>query len=420
MGLFSNNRISSIAAIQESEDETQVDTTAKNDGGDFGEENALPEDDSSVKESAPDVSADNDETVKEEAEPADDEVDAPVDIDDDVMSMMDDEDNYDYDLEENYVGIIESCMNIHENDQNVFNALIGLDFMSVCKEHTLNEAGTSKEGNNQKCDKLNTNVEKVCVGAKKAMEQSVGRTTVKIEKLLEKDKRLNDKYAAVLKDSKNLEGFTGIKNFVFPNAETVKSTVSAADLSTISTAASKAISGIKKATDKAGVESVMKSFAADIDELGSKFKEDIHKAMKSNEVWTPSSQDLKVMRSYIGGKLGKRAMGDVYKKANSAMDKVEKEAKAAVSACCSGDEFGAYKAVKIYNVASAAAKILLKKLKVVTDLSVREIAAMRKAIIVCGNYAIKKSKGKNANVNEETIMDFCESSDQYVFDHFDE
>ena len=74
----------------------------------------------------------------------------------------------------------------------------------------------------------------------------------------------------------------------------------------------------------------------------------------------------------------------------------------------------------VYRATSAACRLALKKFNVYSDLEVREIAAYRRAIICCGRYALKLSKGIRESVELQEMLNYSagESSDAYVFDKF--
>ena len=79
--------------------------------------------------------------------------------------------------------------------------------------------------------------------------------------------------------------------------------------------------------------------------------------------------------------------------------------------CSSSDDESSESSVDLSNIASA----------MITDfyaLSSREFAAYRKALLVLGHYATKRSKKQT--VSEAVLFSIGESSDIYVYDYFED
>lgn len=430
MGLFSSNRISSIAVDESAEEVLEVQ-----------EENAAPSNDASTDQSATDNQSDaeakdqNDNSSKEvvkeptveSAEEVDTEDDSDeefedIEIDADVEDMLDGED---YDIDENYFDsvtisegfndILSSCININENDKNMFEALIELDFVSLCKEHTLGIEKTLEESapaNDAKKENIEKNTTKVLVGMENTVLQAGAVLAKKANTILASDTKILNKFVKSISEENALEGFAGL-NIAFPTKESAHYIDKAADIRSIQKIVSEAFDNILVAENKEAVDCEVNIVREKFDKESDDFTNDIEKAMKVAEGWLPSIDDINFMDKFANESLVVDAIANGTKNILSELSDIEIDATSAINLIEGSDELSVYKANKIYNIASAAAKVTGKKFQVFNDLTIREMASIRKAILGCGAYASNKA------ITEETLNSICESSDAHVFDYFE-
>ena len=134
-------------------------------------------------------------------------------IDDDVLAMLGDEDDepsVDLDeamsdlesvvTEDNFLGLLESSINITNVSNRFDKAVLEAEFLSVARERELAAIGETvsieeqKEENNKKTEASKTNMKKVTSGAISSIEQAAAKLSAKVEALLKSDKAIYDKY----------------------------------------------------------------------------------------------------------------------------------------------------------------------------------------------------------------------------------
>lgn len=407
MGLFSSNRINSISPIMR--------------------ENAVdgPTDDSRENENkTPEGEVVKEPTV-EAVTPADsDEMnDEAPDIDDDVAAMVDDE--YEesalanVELDDSFNSIVESCININEIDSEILNKLVELDFVTICREHTLGieeaVAMTNKD-NVKKINNLKTDVDKVFVGMESSISQLAKRTTDSMKELFESDTAVK-KFAKVMNEA-NLEGF-GEGVISFPSKEAGHNLDKAANLRSLQKIIVKGFNDISEATTRDEVNAASNVVKEALDKESDVFMNCISEAMKPNTEWKPNATDIGLMEEFISSNISAKAVENGYNSIINDMKIAHEYAMNAIESCTENTELDTYKVNKIYNLASCFNKIAGKKYQVFNDLIVREMADIRKAILVCGPYASKKATGKSTSLDEAVISMVCDASDTYVFDKFD-
>ena len=103
-----------------------------------------------------------------------------------------------------------------------------------------------------------------------------------------------------------------------------------------------------------------------------------------------------------------------------ALKALRSEAKSAASNSKGKGEIEVYALNKLYSVSSETCNLFSKEFKVYISIAMKQIAAYRKAAILCGRYALKKSKGEapatEVEVEQEAMLAWAigESSDVYV------
>ena len=292
------------------------------------------------------------------------------------------------------------------------------EFLSVARERELAAIGETvsieeqKEENNKKTEASKTHMKKVTSGAISSIEQAAAKLSAKVEALLKSDKAIYDKYLPYI-DKKHLEGFPGIKNFAFPDGKTALA-ARAVSIADISKAALSTSSSIKSAKTKEDIDKAVADFNAKAEELNKSFLENVSKAMAKHDNWVPGATEIGFMKKFAKSDISKKSIA-----ANMAESKklLETTGNKIIAAAIEvgGTELGSYKENKLCEVATKFSKLAAKRFNAYRDLAVREIASVRKAIIICGKYGLKKSA-----VTESVIENVCESSDLYVFELFED
>ena len=352
-------------------------------------------------------------------------------IDDDVLAMLgDEEDEPSIDLDEamedldsivvedSFLGLLESSINITNLSNRFDNALLEAEFLSVAREKELAAIGETvslneqEEENKKKSGAAKEHAEKVVTGAKSSIEQTAAKLAAKVEGLLKSDKAIYDKYLPYI-DKKHLEGFPGIKNFAFPDAKSSLA-ARAVSIADICKAATTCASKVKSAKTKEAIDKAVSEFNDTAAKLNTEFLANVDKVMSKHDNWTPGNTEIGFIKKFASSDISKKSIAANLAVAKKMLEAAGNKVIATVIEV-GGQELGAYKEKKLCEVASKLSKFSSHRFNAYKDLTVREIAAVRKAIIICGKYGMKKS-----SVNESVIENLCESSDLYVFDLFED
>lgn len=321
--------------------------------------------------------------------------------------------------------VLEAAIQLHENDKRMFDALIECDFISAVNESVMLEA-EAEEANaaadEKKKGKIGETIEKIYTAVIEFIKKAAANVIYKITDLVKADKKLYELYKPVL-TMDNLKDFTGIADFAFPKAMINKESLKDVD-------AAKQFSvefnnQAMKAETKEDIDSFFEEFAKKLSETEEKFKSmsgDGTYFEERQEKWVPSEDwQLKKMLNVLSS--ASDTIGEIKNHAAQVMG-VLKGLKAQAKSATKvnkkeAGEVEVYKLNKIYKASSATCSLFSKEFKVYTSLAMRQIAACRKAAILCGRYALKKSKGEAATeekaAQESMVMwAIGESSDMYV------
>ena len=211
-----------------------------------------------------------------------------------------------------------------------------------------------------------------------------------------------DKYISSMKNINNFKDFKGIPNFEFPNENTAKIINS--------------ISNINK-TGKIDIEKMISSqdeLDKIINNIIAEYSEQAKKALyKSDKAWIPSKNNLKIMIKFATTNMTKASISNLCKNAVNVVDKIEK---ASLSLCKKYSK-DTEKLNSLYKVVCKLCNLCIKQYNSCKDLQIREIGAMRKAIIICGNHCIKSVK-ESAEDQYITAVVLSETSDELIKDIF--
>lgn len=316
--------------------------------------------------------------------------------------------------------IMEACISIHENDAKMFDSLIELDFVSATNEGALLEAEGLAAKGEKILDKIKHLFEMVINFIKKAVANFIA----KIIDLVKSDKKLYETYKDTLK-LENLKGFPGIIDFAFPNAAFSKDSLDSTE---------KAKSFTKEFNTKVQREDTREAIDNAWEEFKKKFdteKEAYNKKIeevafrKKEEKWRPTeSWQLTAMANSVNN--ASQTIKDMKAdaaKTIAALKELQADAKKNKSNVNKADngEVEVYKMKVLYDAASKTTKFYSKKFSTYTNIASKQIAAYRKAFILCGRYALKISKGEGAKAEEaknEAAITYAlgESSNEYVYE----
>lgn len=301
--------------------------------------------------------------------------------------------------------IMEYVLDIHENDHKIFESLIECDFVSAVNESVMTESDLSafnEAANGSKIQMLKTKVHEVVEGIIRKIKELAQSFVSKLMGLFKTDAKIIEKYSEVL-TMENLEGFKGITNFSFPKKKLDKNVIQEAisfvdDVATITkintVGTSDEISGIveefkNKAKEAVNFSEISKKYFDDPVESWKPAFIDLQQIVKTLKNSSDTIKDIKDASVVIVGSL------------KNTRDKAKANMKEVKSSDLQTD-LEVKKALAIYNVASETVKVYSKSWSFFTALASKQIAACRKAMLICGNYAAKKA-GKAASAEGEKV-----------------
>lgn len=367
-----------------------------------------------------------------ETDEGDVEVEDIPEIDDDVLAMLDDDDDEpsvdlqealeDLDsiiVEDSFLGLLESSMELTNAEIKMNSAFIESEFLSTAREKELAAIGETvsineqEEENKKKAEASKNHISKIMAGAKNSVEQAAAKLAAKAEALFKSDKAIYDKYLPYI-DKKHLEGFPGIKNFAFPNANASKAANKAVSTAPLCTAALAACKAIKSAKSQEDINKAVSAFNDIASKLNQDSLADILKVMEKSENWVPSGAQIGYIKSFAKVDHTKAAIAKTLAVHKKWFEETGNKL-IATAIELSNDELAGAKEKALCSVASSLSKACNRRFNVYKSLIARELAAVRKAVIICGKYGMKKS-----SVNESVIENICESSDAYIFEYFED
>lgn len=331
-------------------------------------------------------------------------------------------------FDSNFGDIMEAAIQLHENDKRMFDALIECDFISATNEAVMLEeeaAEANEAGNEKKKVKIAEAIQKIFIAIEEAIKKAAANIIYKITDLVKGDKKLYDLYKPVL-TLKNLEGFGGIADFAFPKKEAnvKKLDYNLKSVDNVKRYTVEVNNKIKSADSKESIDSAYSEFEAMI----AKDKEEFDKRMgekyfnNKEEKWTPT-EDWQIQNMLNGINNANETINGIKNQAATiigALKALRSEAKSAASNSKGKDEIEVYALNKLYSVSSETCNLFSKEFKAYISIAMKQIAAYRKAAILCGRYALKKSKGEapatEVEANTEAMLSWAigESSDVYV------
>ncbi len=318
--------------------------------------------------------------------------------------------------------LMEACIEICECDQNMFETLIEFDFMSENNLRTMTESeavALNEATDGGKISGIIEKIKEVVSKAINAIKSGAAKIVDKIMEIVRADKTIKKRYDDVLK-IENLEGFKGIKNYTMAKPyQTMK------NLPGIT----KKLKSIEPTLKKISAEGYDGDFIRDIKdnvdgtELRLKADEYIKNSFYDKvDTFIPSGQQLAAIKYGFDNipdciKYVKEMAASTTKELNA----VKKYLKVQRRENKKDNPSEARKYATMYNYVSKESKDILKACSQYIGTLKKQLAAHRKAYIICGRYAYnydKKKKGeaeKSENTNESVNFAIAESSDAFVF-----
>lgn len=351
-----------------------------------------------------------------------------IEIDDDVLGMLDGEDDdpsinigeaisalESVEYIEEFTSLMETCININENDNDVIGSLIESDFATILKEQSIGKKASkdeeSEKENKDKKQKIAENINKLFIGTELAIKEAAVKLAAKFDNLVEKDKALYEKYLNSFSEKK-LNGLV-IENFNFPNINSIKATNEVSEIKSLIASADTALIGIKNSTSKNRINEAFSFFFSELEIISENFNENISIVINNNRNWAPSKNNILFMNKFANGSIDmKKPIAITMQEYCNQLELLHSNILEYIEAC-DNSELGVYKVKEMYNVVSTVTKGAIKKFNTNNDLLVREFANIRKACLICGKYGTDKS------IDEFIIEQLSGNSDAYVFDYIE-
>lgn len=319
--------------------------------------------------------------------------------------------------------IMETAIQICENDQKMFDTLIECDFLSAHTEATMLEEDATAallEQDDAKKKGILQKIKDLINAVISAIKKAASNFIAKINNIISNDKKIYERYEKNLTVA-NLQGFKGIKKFkmidlVINQNEPKNSKVFDVYKNSFINKAYDAQS--KDEIDNAYDE--MKEALSSIKTVG----EDIY-FEDEVEDFVPDDKDIQKIKSVV--KASNTLVKGIKDNAAARIKELKAVESAAKDAIIKGKnkkdagEVAVYASKKVYDATSAVTKAYTHRFAQFTNIAARQLATARKAFLICGKYCNKKAKGENPNETEDQAtaeaVDYAvmESSDEYIF-----
>lgn len=317
---------------------------------------------------------------------------------------------------------LEAVIQIHENDARMFTSLIECDFASAARGGM---SFTEAVGVNQaKKNKIKEKIHSIFEAIKNFIQKVSSNLIAKIIDLIKSDKKIYESYKDVLTTS-NLKGFTGIRDFAYPIANSAAVTGNGL-MGDFRSTTDKFINAARKAETREQIDNAYEVFNSEAVILIKKLDADVNAGFEEKSTaFIPNAAQISEMLGVV--KNASETIKGIKKHTAyiiGELKKLQKESKAAIKSTGEDKEEEVYIAKRIYDVASASCKLFSKEFNSYQRMISKQIAAFRKATIICGRYAAKYAKGNIlqdddsiSTKQESTIAQVLgEVSDDYVYE----
>lgn len=315
---------------------------------------------------------------------------------------------------------MEAAIQIHENDAKMFDSLIECDFISANDYMSVNEAVTV---NQAKKNKIKEKIHAIFESIKNFIQKAASNLIAKIIDLVKSDKKIYESYKDVLTVD-NLTNFGGIKDFAYPAAASGNEL-----MGNFRNVTDKFATAARKAESKAEIDNAYEVFNSEAVRLIKQLDAEVSFGFNEKVAnWKPNYAQITEMLGVV--KNASSIIKGIKKHTAyiiGELKKLQSESKGIVNSKNKNSEEEVYIAKKIYDVASASAKLFSKEFNAYSRMVSKQIAAFRKATIICGRAAAKQAKHDDKRAPEDDISILPkseaadiyvlgESSDEYVFE----
>lgn len=296
----------------------------------------------------------------------------------------------------------------------------------------LNESGNNDVENNTEESKLSAIEEKKSSMVKSfrnhiqdninTIKRVSARANDEAINMVVEDRKTFKGFVSALRVRKNLEGFIGIKDFVFPGdkfAAAVDTVINSTD--TVVNIHKKYMNFFMQATSIEAIKNYYKSYCNEIMvSVDDKNDTVLHNNLKvKSERWQPTMKDTSSMLRFINNPSVitcsiadgcKHAIGNlskIYSNSNSIFGRVNGES-----------DLDMIRLNYLYRCTSLANRKIGSLFTQFKDLTIREIAGYRKAVMIAGKYAHETQEKRTRSVKEWTVLEnnMSTSSDLYVYE----
>ena len=293
-----------------------------------------------------------------------------------------------------YIGLLETMINIHENNDTILRDLVEYDMMDICEQKTLHESVHSDEHNAERFSYIRENIQKLLIATESAVEMESSIMKDAFDSFATENLKLYDKYLNI-SDSSIEEGILNkaeFHNITFQTESAVKEKESLVDFN-------KVLEFVKENTT---LESIQENDASIMEHC-----------MELHESYSLSNEDLNRITNFIENGFDSQIsmVSENYNTFIHNLHDYVNEKSESVKTLDEDTAVGVFYDL-IKNISSAIHESL-NKINTYYDLLIREAADYRKSIILCGKYL------DGEDIDDATTYMVAESSDIYVFDRFD-
>ena len=359
------------------------------------------------------ISINNSDNVNEDTSVAKSDSNAGSTLSEDIQESNINLDNY---IKENSTGVMTSVSNIIENDNNLFSRLLEADFIDVCEKLTLKESVNDADIEKKKYDVIRHEINKLYEDTISSIAYESKKFVEKLQSFLESEQKTFDKYMVYM-NTGLLESFKPIGKISFPDEVKANVTDSILDLSGLSDIFNEAIKEINDANDD--MVNIVENYYMRIVKDKDNIKEKIDSIVETSE-WHPDAKSVEFIRSFNDPSI---FINNIKESTNTLIENIKTFNEDSYNDFSSTNVFSKHitedNSVKnycIYEMSSAILKEVLNRVNIYNDLIIREVADVRKALIVYGRFAMDESKG--IETKDSIIKSISESSDIYTYNKF--
>lgn len=318
--------------------------------------------------------------------------------------------------------VMEAVIQIHENDAKMFDSLIECDFISANNISIMTEAEAEQANSandEKKKSKIGEKIHAIIEAIKNFIQKAAANAIAKITDFVKSDQKIYNAYKDVLK-VENLKDFEGIKDFAYPSNK-----LDSKNIKELGDQVEKFVSVAKNAKTRDAIDSAHETFQNESDKIINKINAEIAWGFQEKQsAWKPNQEQIGEM---LGVVKNASAIIKGIKEHTAViigeLKKLQNDAKAVLKSKAETSETEVYIANKMFQVASSSAKLFSKEFAAYNRTATKQIAAYRKAVILCGRAAAKSAKGTDESKSDKTVEQEAaamyvlgESSDAYVYE----